>query len=56
MRQSLENLLQNVIVFEYQLPNQPNGMQIPKTIITTNNDNCFRVVGSNIDIANMIYN
>ena len=56
MRQSIENLLQNAIVFQYQLPNQPNGMQIPKTIITTSNDNCFRVAGSNIDIANIIYN
>lgn len=56
MRQSLENLLQNAIVFEYRLPNEPNGMQIPKTIITTNNDHCFRVIGSNIDIANIIYN
>ena len=56
MRQSLENLLQNAIIFEYRLPNEPNGMQIPKTIITTNNDHCFRVIGSNIDIANIIYN
>lgn len=56
MRQSLENLLVNTLVLQYQLPHMQNGVAIPNAIITTNNDNCILQVGSNDDIASLIYN
>lgn len=56
MRQSLKNLLDNAIVYQYKLPYMQNGVMIPQAIVTTSNDHCFQQVGSNDDIANLIYN
>lgn len=56
MRQSLKNLMQNAIVMQYQLPVDVNGIHIPRAHISTANDNCLKQIGSNDDIAQLIYN
>lgn len=56
MRQSLRNLMQSAIVMQYQLPINVNGIHIPRTHISTSNDNCLKQIGSNDDIAQLIYN
>lgn len=56
MRQSLKNLMQSAIVMQYQLPVDVNGIHIPRAHISTANDNCLKQIGSNGDIAQLIYN
>ncbi len=56
MRQSLENLIQSTIVLQYQLPCNIAGMQIPRTHISTRNDECLRQISTNDNIAKLIYN
>ena len=41
MRQSLIDFINDVIIFEYQLPNTAVG--IPKTILSTHNDHCYNL-------------
>ena len=56
MRQSLKNLMQSAIVMQYQRPVDVNGIHIPRAHISTANDNCLKQIGSNNDIAQLIYN
>lgn len=56
MRKSLKNLIQNVIVLQYELPVNVTGLQIPRAHISTTNDRCLKQIGSNVDIAQLIYN
>lgn len=56
MRQSLDNLLQKSVVLQYRLPCEVGSMIIPHTIITNGKDDCLRQMGSNSDIASLIYN
>lgn len=56
MRQSLKNLMQNAIVLQYNLPVNVAGLQIPRVHISTSNDRCLKQIGSNADIAQLIYN
>lgn len=56
MRQSLINLVQQSVVLQYKLPYNSGSLAIPHTIISTGKDACLRQVGSNDDIANLIYN
>lgn len=56
MRQSLENLLNNAVIMQYKLPYDAAGMHIPRTKISTGKDACLKQIGTNSDIANLIYN
>lgn len=56
MRQSLKILMQSAIAMQYQLPVDVNGIHIPRAHISTANDNCLKQIGSNDDIAQLIYN
>lgn len=56
MRASLENLMQRAIVLQYNLPTVVNGVQIPRVHLSTKEDNCLKQIGTNDDIANLIYN
>lgn len=56
MRASLENLMQRAIVLQYNLPKVVNGVQIPRVHISTIEDDCLKQIGTNSDIANLIYN
>lgn len=56
MRQSIENLIHNAIVLQYTLPVGVNGIQIPRTHISTTGDKCLKQNGTNDDIARLIYN
>lgn len=56
MRQSLVNLIQQAVVLQYKLPYNAGGVTIPRTVISTGKDACLKQVGSNEDIANLIYN
>lgn len=56
MRKSLENLMQHTIVLQYKLPIHNGGRTIPRAHISTTSDRCLRQIGSNKDIANLIYN
>ncbi|BCG55100.1 Hachiman antiphage defense system protein HamA [Alistipes indistinctus] len=52
MRQSLVDFINNVIIFEYSLPN--NTVDIPKTILSSHDDHCYRL-SEDGDIADVIY-
>lgn len=56
MRQSLKQLLQSAIILQYDLPANAAGVQIPRVHISTANDNCLKQIGTNDDIAKLIYN
>lgn len=56
MRQSLKNLIQNAIILQYELPVNLAGLQIPRAHISTASDCCLKQIGSNADIAQLIYN
>ncbi len=56
MRQSIENLIQTAIILQYELPANLAGLQIPRAHISTANDYCLEQIGSNDDIAQLIYN
>lgn len=56
MRQNLEKLMQSAIVLQYELPVNVTGLQIPRAHISTTNDYCLKQIGSNNDIAQLIYN
>lgn len=56
MRQSVENLIQKAIILQYELPVDLAGFQIPRAHISTANDYCLKQIGSNADIAQLIYN
>lgn len=56
MRQSIENLIQTAIILQYELPTNLPGLQIPRAHISTANDYCLKQIGSNDDIAQLIYN
>jgi len=56
MRQSLKKLIQNAIVLQYELPYNMGGIEIPHAHISTSNDRCLKQVGTNDDIAKLIYN
>lgn len=53
MRDALLNLIQQTIIFEYDLPN--DSKEIPKTIITTDSDKCYSANDMEA-IKNIIYN
>ena len=53
MRKSLLDLIEKTIVFQYDLPNSTVG--IPKTIVSVNNDQCFKSLNKN-DFTEIIYN
>ncbi|MET0943993.1 MAG: DUF1837 domain-containing protein [Flavobacterium sp.] len=53
MRQSLLDLIEKTIVYQYDLPNPTVG--ISKTIISIDNDQCFKSIDKN-DFAEIIYN
>ena len=56
MRQSLKQLMQRAIVLQYSLPTNVAGILIPRTHISTANDDCLKQIGTNDDIAKLIYN
>ena len=56
MRQSLKQLMQSTIILQYNLPTNIAGLQIPRTHISTANDDCLKQIGTNDDIAKLIYN
>ena len=56
MRHSLSVLMQNAIILQYQLPHNASGVIIPRASISTRNDDCLKQLGTNQDIANLIYN
>ena len=56
MRQSLKQLMQSAIVLQYNLPANVAGVQIPRAHISTANDDCLKQIGTNDDIAKLIYN
>lgn len=56
MRKSLKNLIQSAIIMQYQLPVDVNGTHIPCAHISTRHDDCFKQIGTNDDIAQLIYN
>lgn len=56
MRKSLKSLMQSTIVMQYKLPVDVNGTHIPRAHISTQNDDCFKQIGTNSDIAQLIYN
>lgn len=53
MRQALLDLIEKTIVFQYGLPNSSAG--ITKTIISIDNDRCFKSLDKN-DFTEIIYN
>ncbi len=53
MRQSLLDLIEKTIVYQYDLPNSTTGVK--KTIISVNNDKCFKSINKN-DFTEIIYN
>lgn len=56
MRQSIEKLIQSAIILQYELPVNVSGLQIPRAHTSTSNDYCLKQIGSNDDIAQLIYN
>lgn len=55
MRPNLHNLFSRVITLQYRLPQVTHLGAIPKTIISTNSDDCLRQLSSNADISRLIY-
>ncbi|WKL43312.1 Hachiman antiphage defense system protein HamA [Flavobacterium sp. ZE23DGlu08] len=53
MRQSLLDLIEKTIVYQYDLPNSSIG--IAKTIVSVDNDQCFKSIDKN-DFTEIIYN
>lgn len=53
MRQSLLDLIEKTIVYQYDLPNSAVG--ISKTLISVDNDQCFKSLNKN-DFTEIIYN
>lgn len=53
MRQSLLDLIEKTIVYQYDLPNSTIG--ISKTIVSVDNDQCFKSINST-DFSEIIYN
>lgn len=53
MRQQLLDLINNTILFKYELPHAPTS--IPKTIFSTHNDRCYEAANRN-DLSEIIYN
>jgi hypothetical protein len=53
MRQQLLDLINNTILFKYELPHAPTS--IPKTIFSTANDKCYEASDKNA-LAEIIYN
>lgn len=53
MRESLLDLIEKTIVYQYDLPNSTIG--ISKTIVSVDNDQCFKSLDKN-DFAEIIYN
>lgn len=54
MRQQLDDLLSSTVGLMYTLP-QVNG-SIPKITVSTQNDECYRVISSDAELAKVIYN
>lgn len=54
MRESLQKLLSNTIVFEYSLPNKEK--EIDRSKHTTEKDNCMKVGTTDSDVAKVIFN
>lgn len=53
MRQSLLDLIEKTIVYQYDLPNSTTGVK--KTIVSVDNDKCFKSIDKN-DFTEIIYN
>ncbi|MCK9401913.1 MAG: DUF1837 domain-containing protein [Chitinophagaceae bacterium] len=53
MRQQLLDLINNTILFKYELPHAPTS--IPKTIFSTANDKCYEATNKNA-LVEIIYN
>ncbi len=53
MRQQLLDLINNTLIFKYDLPNA--AASIPKTIFSTENDKCYEV-GNKNNLIEIIYN
>jgi hypothetical protein len=56
MRESLKNLIQSSIDLQYCLPHNVANKHISSSCISTGEDYCFLQNGTNIDVANIIYN
>ena len=56
MRVSLKKLIQDSIVVQYHLPYNVVDKHIPRSCISTDEDYCLLQNGTNIDVANIIYN
>ena len=56
MRVSLKELIQSSIVLQYHLPHDIADKHISCSCISTEKDYCLHQNGTNIDIANIIYN
>ena len=55
MRKSLKDLIDKSIVLEYKLPVDKAEVRIPRIHISTESDHCLRQIGTNTDIARLIY-
>ena len=56
MRVSLKKLIQDSIVVQYHLPYDVVDKHIPCSCISTEKDYCLLQNGTDIDVANIIYN
>ena len=56
MRESLKNLIQSSIILQYCLPYNVANKQISRSCISTGEDYCLLQNGTDIDVANIIYN
>lgn len=56
MRESLHKLINNTLLLHYRLPVNVNGKVIPRSHISTYSDHCLKQIGSDDDIARIIYN
>lgn len=54
MRASLDTLLSQTVTLEYTLPNASSSM--PKVIVSTDSDECYRILTNGADLAMTIYN
>lgn len=56
MRESLTNLIDKAIILQYTLPTNVSGIEIPRSHISTGNDRCLLQIGTNENVAEIIYN
>ena len=54
MRHGLDALISRTVGLMYTLPTVDGS--IPKITVSTQNDGCYKVLSSDIELANVIYN